>query len=151
MWLNSMLTTTFLLQKRKRIRAIGSGHFWVYTNLFRGSLIDCAHFRSMVLKLSSRKVTINTQNHVFYVVFCSKNAWQMMRISMKKHVFFVFIVTFRDESFKIMLRKYAQSIRLPRNRFVYTQKCLVPIARMRFFLKPKCTREHTISLVLVQF
>ena len=63
----------------------------------------------------------------------------------------MFISGLRDDNFKTMLRNHAQSIRLPRNMFVYTQKCLVPIARMRFFFEAKMYREHTISLVLVHF
>ena len=47
--------------------------------------------------------------------------------------FFMFISSLRDDNFKTMLRNHAQSIRLPRNRFIYTQKCPVPTARMRIF------------------
>ena len=47
--------------------------------------------------------------------------------------FFVFIRTFRDQQLKTMLRNHAQSIRLPRNRFIRIHKCPVPTARMRIF------------------
>ena len=53
------------------------------------------------------------------------------------------IGTFRDDNFKTMLRKYAQSIRLPRNRFIYTQKWLELTARRRFFL---CGSNGDVSI-----
>ena len=136
---------------------MSSRKIWVYVNLFRGCLIDCEHFRSVVLNVWTRKDLMNTQkftflsksvscpykarvlkNHIFHVfslfsgsgtlALYGHDAYQSRNMSCC-----VFIDSFRVHNFKTTLRKCSQSIRLPRNMFIYTQKCLEPIARMRFF------------------
>ena len=136
---------------------MGSRHFWVYINIFRGSLIDCEHFRSVVLKLWTRKESMNTQQDIFldWYASCpykarvpdpenSEKTWKLWFFRTRalyghdtdfdKNVnFCVFIGSFRVHTFKTTLRKCSQSIRQPRNRFTYTLNFLEPIARRRFF------------------
>ena len=138
---------------------MGSRKFWVYVNLFRGCLIDCEHFRSVVLNVWTRKDLMNTQkftflsksvscpykarvlkNHISHVFFHyfqdlgPSPCMGMMHISQEICLVVCSLTLFGFITSKPRSQKCSQSIRLPRNMFIYTQKCLEPISRRRFFL-----------------